>query len=61
LYTAFGLLGPPLGAVLAERLGVGRVFTITGIALTLLGAVVILLRPPAAPGQVVLPGRWRLP
>jgi len=50
LYTAFGLVGPPLGAALAERLGAGRVFAIAGIALALLGVVIILLRPPAAPG-----------
>ncbi|MGI8552759.1 MAG: MFS transporter [Dehalococcoidia bacterium] len=45
LQTGFGLLGPPLGAVLAQRFGVGPVFVSTGIALILLGAGVLLVRP----------------
>lgn len=48
LYTAFGLAGPPAGAALAERLGVGPVFVITGSALALLGLAVLLLRPAVA-------------
>jgi hypothetical protein len=48
LSTAFGLAGPPAGAALAERFGVGPVFVLTGSALALLGIAVLLLRPSAA-------------
>lgn len=42
------LIAPPLGAVLAERWGVGFVFTAAGIALALLGLAVFFLRPAVA-------------
>jgi len=42
------LLVPPVGAVLAERWGVGFVFSAAGIALALLGLVVCFLRPAVA-------------
>lgn len=44
LYTAFGLVGPPAGAVLAQRTSVGLVYAVTACALLLLGMVVMLLR-----------------
>lgn len=48
IQNAFLLMGPPLGALLAELWGVGFVFTAAGIALTLLGLVVFCLRPVVA-------------
>ncbi len=48
IQNAFLLMGPPLGAVLAELWGVGFVFTAAGIALALLGLVVFFLRPTVA-------------
>ena len=42
------LVAPPVGAVLAELWGVGFVFTAAGIALALLGLVVLFLRPAVA-------------
>lgn len=42
------LMGPPLGALLAERWGVGSVFIVAGLVLTLLGLVVFVLRPAMA-------------
>jgi MFS family permease len=48
IQNAFLLMGPPLGAVLAELWGVGFVFTAAGIALALLGLVVFFLRPAVA-------------
>lgn len=48
IQNAFLLLGPPLGAVLAELWGVGFVFIAAGIALALLGLVVFVLRPAIA-------------
>lgn len=49
LQTAAGLAGPPLGAYLARRLGVGPVYLITGAALTLVGLLVVLAIPAARP------------
>jgi MFS family permease len=43
LYTAVGLAGPPLGAYLAQRIGVGAVFAVTGGALLLLGVGIVAL------------------
>ncbi len=48
IQNAFLLLAPPLGAVLAELWGVGFVFTAAGLALALLGLVVVFLRPAVA-------------
>lgn len=48
IQNAFLLLVPPLGALLAERWGVGLVFTAAGIGLALLGLVVFCLRPAVA-------------
>ena len=48
IQNAVLLLAPPVGAVLAERWGVGVVFTAAGIALALLGLVVFFLRPVVA-------------
>ncbi len=48
IQNSFLLLGPPLGAVLAERWGVGFVFTAAGGGLTLLGLVLFFLRPAVA-------------
>ena len=48
IQNAFLLVVPPLGALLAERWGVGFVFTTAGIALTFLGLVVFFLRPAVA-------------
>jgi MFS family permease len=48
IQNAVLLIGPPLGAVLAELWGVGVVFTAAGIALALLGLVVFFLRPAVA-------------
>ena len=48
IQNAVLLLAPPLGAVLAELWGVGFVFTAAGIALALLGLVVLFLRPAVA-------------
>lgn len=48
IQNAFLLMAPPLGAMLAELWGVGFVFTIAGIALALLGLVVLFLRPAVA-------------
>ncbi len=45
IQNAVLLIGPPLGALLAELWGVGFVFTAAGIALALLGLVVFFLRP----------------
>jgi MFS family permease len=42
------LIGPPLGALLAELWGVGSVFMVAGLALALLGLVVFVLRPAMA-------------
>jgi MFS family permease len=46
LYTTTGLAGPPLGAFLAQRVGVGMVFVLTGGAITLLGLLLVVLRLP---------------
>jgi MFS family permease len=46
--NAFLLMGPPLGALLAELWGDGFVFAAADIALTLLGLVVFCLRPAVA-------------
>lgn len=48
IQNAVLLMAPPLGAVLAERWGIGFVFTAAGIALALLGLVVFFLRPIVA-------------
>jgi MFS family permease len=48
IQNAVLVLAPPVGAVLAERWGVGVVFTAAGIALALLGLVVCFLRPAVA-------------
>lgn len=45
IQNAFLLLAPPLGALLAELHGVGAVFGVMGIALSLLGLAVFFLRP----------------
>lgn len=58
IQNALLLLAPPLGAVLAERWGVGFIFTAAGSALALLGLLVFCLRPavatPAATEQAAL-------
>ncbi len=48
IQNAVLVMAPPVGAVLAERWGVGFVFITTGIALALLGLVVFFLRPTVA-------------
>jgi MFS family permease len=48
IQNAVLVMGPPVGAVLAELWGVGVVFTAAGIALALLGLVVLFLRPAVA-------------
>lgn len=48
IQNAFLLLGPPLGAVLAELWGVGLAFTAAGTVLLLLGWVVLFLMPTLA-------------
>lgn len=48
IQNGFILLAPPLGALLAERWGVGFVFTAAGSALALLGLLLFLLRPAVA-------------
>jgi hypothetical protein len=45
LYTAVCFAGPPLGALLAQRIGVGSVFALTGGVLFLLGVALVLLTP----------------
>ena len=45
--TLPGLLGPPLGAFLATRFGVGPVYAGTGVALGLLGLLLWTRRPMA--------------
>ncbi len=42
---ACGLVGPPLGAVLATQYGVGPVYSGTGVALVALGLLVLIIRP----------------
>jgi MFS family permease len=54
--TVFQLVAPPLGAALAELYGVGVVFGAAGVALALVGVVVILTSPRVhvrAPAQAV--------
>ncbi len=48
LYTTTGLAGPPLGALLAQQIGVGMVFTLSASAIALLGLLLILIRLPAS-------------
>lgn len=48
IQNAVLLLAPPVGAVLAERWGVGFVFTAAGSGLALLGLVACVLRPTVA-------------
>lgn len=48
IQNALLLMAPPLGAMLAERWGVGFVFTAAGIALALLGLLVFFLRQSVA-------------
>jgi MFS family permease len=48
IQNAVLVVGPAVGAVLAERWGVGVVFTNAGIALALLGLVVLFVRPVVA-------------
>lgn len=43
--TVFQLLAPPLGAAIAELLGVGFVFAVGGGALALLGLAVLFIHP----------------
>jgi MFS family permease len=43
--TVFQLLAPPLGALIAEFLGVGFVFATAGAALAVLGLAVLLIHP----------------
>lgn len=50
IQNAVLLMAPPVGAVLAERWGVGVVFTAAGIALALLGLVVCFLPPYVSRG-----------
>src|SRR5579872_4279076 len=49
LYTAIGLAGLPLGAVLVARIGLGPLFALTGAALLLAGVVLALWSRGAAP------------
>ncbi|HEV7666680.1 MAG TPA: MFS transporter [Chloroflexota bacterium] len=46
IQTAFQLSAPVIGAAIAEYFGIGFVLAIFGIGLTLVGVVVMLLRPP---------------
>lgn len=46
LCTTFGLAGPPLGAFLAQRIGVGPLFVVTGGAVGVLGLALLLLPMP---------------
>jgi MFS family permease len=45
IQTAFQLTAPPLGAALAQIYGVGAVFAAAGVALALVGAVVMVASP----------------
>lgn len=48
IQNAFLLIAPLLGAVLAERWGVGFVFSVAGIAFALIGLTVFFFRPVVA-------------
>jgi MFS family permease len=51
LCSAFGLLGPPLGAVLAGWWGAGALYAAAGGALGLLGAALLRVEPRSEPRE----------